>query len=434
MLLIFTVLVSLLFTLLLYPLISASSSQSDPQMIFHNKLAVQKIATGLDRPTGLGFVDEGERDILIIQKDGKVKLVRDFDTKKYPVMDLNVYDDVPDSGLLGITTDRTKGEIPFVFLSYTASPLLGSDTTNSNGVRHLIYRYEWNSTGLQLDNPVLVLDLPYFASNYTNLGGGKITIGSEDSLFSATRTLPDSIENDGNTSNKYCNTDFNNGFILLTEFVNSIYHSRPKIYACGTSNTLSLASDHITGSLWNAQETIYSKMGQINLITPDFHGSCDNVTKRQNCHNPEFVFPNSTIPTAIDFSRPGNSIGFNNSMFVGDMKGNLYLFHFDRDRKTLNDYQIIGSGFGQISDIKSAPGGALYILTNSYPSDNATSIPNKDGGILYRVSTSKLSLPVYESYLLHADQLGLVGILLALASITTFLVFSKAIKIDKLRL
>ncbi|MDF0682324.1 MAG: hypothetical protein P0116_15315 [Candidatus Nitrosocosmicus sp.] len=74
-------------TLLLF-IISAPTVQSltNPTLINNNKnIEIREIASGLSFPSDMEIIDN---DILVTQKyDGKIKLIRDLDLKKYAIYD-----------------------------------------------------------------------------------------------------------------------------------------------------------------------------------------------------------------------------------------------------------------------------------------------------------------------------------------------------------
>ena len=105
--------------------------------------------------TTMTFVGE---DILILEKNGFVKLIRNGVLQKEPVLEVSV-DPSGEGGLLGVTNSGST-----VFLYFTEidrdKKLLGNR----------IYKYDWN--GEALINPVLLKELP---SNIYHNGGAMVT-------------------------------------------------------------------------------------------------------------------------------------------------------------------------------------------------------------------------------------------------------------------
>jgi len=106
--------------------------------------------------TTMTFVEE---DILILQKtDGQVRLIRDGELQKEPVLDVNV-NSLGEKGMLGITSVDSS-----VYLYFTESNKDGGDALGNR-----IYKYEWN--GEKLINPILLEELP---SNVAHNGGAMV--------------------------------------------------------------------------------------------------------------------------------------------------------------------------------------------------------------------------------------------------------------------
>ena len=126
----------------------------------------------------------GNQDILVTQKiDGKVKLIRNFDLKKYSILDDNVFNNTLDSGLLGITSTAV-GNLTYVFLYYVENSANdGSRISSRHGNDNRVYRYIWDPDRLLLSNKSLVLDLP--ATSSVARDGGKINIGPDNQLYTA---------------------------------------------------------------------------------------------------------------------------------------------------------------------------------------------------------------------------------------------------------
>lgn len=118
-----TVLAILIFTLIQYePNIAYAQSVNDPN------LAVESFVEGLNSPTSMAFIDNN--NILVLEKDGQVRLVSDGQLQAQPVLQIPV-DTESERGLLGIavlkgsssaSTGSGQGAIAqTVFLYYTES-------------------------------------------------------------------------------------------------------------------------------------------------------------------------------------------------------------------------------------------------------------------------------------------------------------------------
>lgn len=124
--------------------------------------------TGLNTPTSMAFV---ENDLIILQKEGYVRLFNDGTLKKEPILEFEVFLNA-ETGLLGITTvDST------VYLYVT-------ERSGEKVFGNRIYKYEWDGENLQ--NAVLVKELPY-DPDLSGLGsrhsGGAMTTDLDGNVY-----------------------------------------------------------------------------------------------------------------------------------------------------------------------------------------------------------------------------------------------------------
>lgn len=454
---------SILIVTILGNLESNSSPGNIPKIIEqNNKLIVQKIADGLDKPSGFDFLSN--KDILVIQMDGQVKLIRDYGLKKYPLLNVNVSNYGSGSGLLGISSTSLMN-LSYVFLFYTENSSGGNGCIDDKGapyspVANRIYRYTWNASGLELENRTLILDLPTASTPIHN--GGKLSIGPDGQLY----TVIGDLNRDGreqNVANKintisleYCHLLYGNksesGAILRTTLDGLPSKYNPftengfeNYYAYGIRNSLGLAFDPASQNLWDT-ENGPEMMDELNLVKPGFNSGWKQIQGRsddiccpvqgfnlsQNLDNlyaisgsyysePKYVWDNSTSVTGLVFMNSSKlGIQFLNDLFVADMGGNIYHFDLDLNRENVisNDSfpsnHLFASRFGPIVDMKVGPDGAFYILTSA----NTTYFPylNKSGS-LYRIATNTIDLPFIESQSISADHWGLVGTLVVIIAI-----------------
>ncbi len=423
-----------------------------PTIIHHDGIVIQKIADSFNGSSGFEFV--GKKDILITEKEGKVKLIRNFILKKYPILDLNI-SNARDSGLIGITSTAV-GNKTYVFLFIHFM----------DGLGNRVYRYEWNASGLDLDSPIRILDLPSAPSPIND--GGKVIIGPDGQLY----TVIGDLNREGREQNMpkknsseyfLFGTDYDNksesSAILRTTIDGLPSKNNPfsengfeRFYAYGIRNSFGIGFDPVTKYLWDTEQGP-GELDEVNLVKPGFNSGWKQIQGRSNdvcCPNegfklsqnisdlyyikgshyeePKFVWHHSPSVTALTFinsSALGNE--FVNDLFVGDIQGNIYRFNLDKSRENivikhnLSDY-IFSSGFGSISDLKIGPDGALYVLT--FANNTGFTIGKGSGG-LYRIAMNALTLPLYESQANAASYQGLIIVFAIMFAILILLKFYK---------
>jgi len=429
------------------------SSESQPTTKDEN-LVVTKVADNLDSPSGLSIIGN---DILIAQKDdGKVKLIRNLDLKKYSILDINTFNNGIDNGLKGITSANLDN-ITYVFLMYSENIGNSDAATQSDEIDYHIYRYNWNSTGLELTNKTLILSLP--TNEPVNIGG-KMIVGPDNKLYVTIgdqnkRGKEQNIPQIGEFFSLFASNNIKSSAILRVNFDGSPAEGNPfsengfgTYYAYGIRNSFGLAFDPISKYLWDTEQGPGS-MDEVNLVLPGFNSgwmaiqgnanmSCcsDNVQLSQNLFKlfkvrgsyysePKVTFENSTGLTGIVFQN-SDALGkqYKNAMFVADMKGNIFVFKLDENRENIVDVNtsdnIFAKGFGPISDLKLNSDGGLYVLTYSNSSDYPF---GQNTGSLYSISGTNLTSHLNESAKITYEQIALLVTFLIILTIIVSLRF-----------
>jgi glucose/arabinose dehydrogenase len=404
-----------------------SSSSNEPTIVESNaNLAIEKYASGMEFPSSMAFL--APDDILVLEKNtGQVKRIVNGSMLEEPLLDVPVA--VQDErGLLGIAvTKDNQGNATFVFLYYTESSRDGDDLEGKDPLGNRLYRYELVDG--KLTNGKLLLDLPAKGASHHN--GGRIVIGPDDNVYLVVGDLQDPGQtrlNHVTTTQNIRNSlypDGTSGILRVTqdgEPVGSIFDGRHPLelyYAYGIRNSFGVDFDPVTNKLWDT-ENGPDFADEINLVEPGFNSGwrlIQGMAKDPNqinqlvqfpglsarddslvgrleqfwleiigkgggkYSNPEFVWNNTVVPTAIKFL-PSDALGesYVNDVFVASFNTG-YIFHFqlnkDRtgflldghladavaDEFTESDELVFAKNFGRITDMAIGPDGYLYILT-----------------------------------------------------------------------
>jgi aldose sugar dehydrogenase len=361
-------------------------------------LNIEAAIDGLSSPTSMVFLDN---NILVLEKEGSVRLVSDGVLREEPVLQVPVNTE-NERGVLGVAFDKDSNS---VFLYYTeADPL-----------RNRIYKYQWD--GQSLVNPTLLLDLP--GEPGPNHDGGKIVIGPDGYLYAVIGDL----NHDGQLQNFPGGPPPDDTSVILrvnledgsaapdNPLANSGDDALSKYYAYGIRNSFGMDFDPVTGNLWDTENGPAS-YDETNLVRPGFNSGWQTVMgpislsgdteedlvnfPGSHYADPLFSWAEPPAVTDIEFLDSSN-LGdrYTNNIFVGDINnGNLYFFGVNENRNAIqldaaqqesglsdlvvdNEEELsaitFGSGFGGITDIETGPDGFLYVL--SY-----------DDGIIYRIS------------------------------------------------
>ena len=384
-------------------------------------LSVELFIAGLSSPTSMAFLDNN--NILILEKEGQVRLVSNGILQEQPVLQIPV-DSKNERGLLGIAVLNNNdaaspsssgssgggGDISAtVFLYFTEQ---GEDE-----LRNRVYKYSWE--GGSLVAPSLILDLP--AGPGTNHQGGKLLIGPDGYLYGVIGEL----QREGQLQNIQNGPSPDDSGVIFrvnpqdgSAAIDNPFQGDTvnRYFAYGVRNSFGMAFDPITGILWNT-ENGEDSYDEINIVEDGFNSGWKAVMgpvsragisesdlvqfPGSNYADPVFSWVESFGITDIEFLN-SQQLGqrYVNNIFAGDItQGNLYFFEVNENRNGLKfDTQnnpglsdlvadtdeesssiILGTGFGGITDIETGPDGFLYVLTY----DRSTG-----DGNLYRVTSS----------------------------------------------
>ena len=360
-------------------LLYAQPSLRDPN------LKVESFVSGISFPTSMLFLNAN--NILVLEKDGNVRLVSNGVLQAQPLVSLTV-DTKNERGLLGA---EKVGESVFLYA-----------TVKDGEVINRIYKY--TLAGAELRNEEVFMDLP--GTPATNHQGGKLAVSNDGYLYSVTGEL----QRDGKDQNivNGPNPDFSGAILKINPNDGSPAPNNPFqgdnpddplnwYQAYGIRNSFGLGVDPVTGTLWDTENGAQS-YDEINLVSPGFNSgwklAMGPISDSGITENDLVSFPNSSYKdpilsflesfgiTDIEFLN-SDKLGaeYSNNAFVGDLGyGNLYRFELNDDRTDFNldspglDDRVVdnddelasilfGEDFAGVTDIKTGPDGFLYVLS-----------------------------------------------------------------------
>jgi len=385
-------------TCLLILLITQSKSLdivlTSAQTLKDPNLSLQPIYNDFTSPTGMAFLDDSGKNIIVIEKKGNVKLISGGILQDTPLKQFDVNFE-SERGLLGVQVMK-ENNTTLVFFYVTENGADQTVTDPNENLRNRVYSFEWD--GNDLINQKLILDLPAIPG--PNHNGGKITLGKDNNLYVIIgdlnhRTKLQNFENGGDpdfTGSIYRIDPHSGSAPGDNPFVESDVPNIDKTFAYGIRNSFGLTVDPITGNIWDT-ENGPSFSDEINLVESGFNSgwrsimgpasSADEIkalvflSPNSNYSDPEISWLEPTAVTDIEFIN-STSLGpdYTNNILVGDNNnGNLYFFKLNDQRngleipdaiidseEELNNY-ILGTGFGSITDIQTGPDGDIYVVS-----------------------------------------------------------------------
>jgi glucose/arabinose dehydrogenase len=375
-------------------------------MLSDSKLKIELVATGIEGPTQLSFLDVN--DMLVLERfSGMVKRITNDTLQSTPLLDVNVAAGAGERGLLGIAVSKNTSQT-YVFIYFTESKKDGGSPIGNR-----LYRYELVND--HLSNPKLLLDLPYSPGPYHN--GGAIVIGPDKNIYLTIGDL-DNVDDRIRPNTTIQNTEngdepngsggilriTQNGDIVGNGILGNSYPLN-LYYGYGIRNSFGIDFDPLTGKLWDT-ENGPNYGDEINLVEPGYNGGWTkvqgvwllkgsnpgketdgNITGLVDFNGtgkfslPEFTWKGRYGPTGLKFLGSDN-LGkqYENDLFLGDVHfGTLYHFDLDKQRsafllngslsdKIANSTEelqdvIFGKGFGGITDVEVGYDGYLYVVS-----------------------------------------------------------------------
>ena len=343
--------------------VNAQSSSNSLPVIKESNFLIEEYISGLKFPTTFDFIDN---NILILEKDGNIRLVQDGILVKEPIKKIDVSTTL-EEGLLGILTNEN-----FVYIHYTTRD------PNTDLTSNWFYKFNWDDGNLT--DPILLKEIHDGSYGHNS---GVMEMYNDQVIM----VIGDLFNRNGFTQNN-----------LLGEFDHTsvIMPIDPlgEPLAIGIRNSFGLDVDPKTGFLWDT-ENGDAKFDEVNLITENFNsgwnlvqGPATEVEKQTLEENPDFIYNDPKFSwerpigvTAIHFVTSSDFNSYDDIVLVGAFhNGNLYKFHLNSERNGFvfqnqqlmdnvlheNDDSteiIFATGFQGITDIKEGPDGNIYLLS-----------------------------------------------------------------------
>lgn len=338
---------------------------------------VQTVATGLNRPWSVAILPDGRR--LVTEMQGRVLLlpagdeVSRLDSHPYrqprPALDLKglVIHKVPSTGLLDVVLDPGFGENGLVYLSLT----YGEGNRTGTGI------FRARLEGDDLRDVRLFFKTPQTTSS-GNFGGrmaflpdGTLAVTVGDGLDWRERAQDPAVHlgkilrlgRDGKPA-----TD--NPFIDRSD-------ARPDLYSLGHRNPQGIAVDPTTGTLWVSEHGARGgdEINQIDagrnygwpVVTAGIDYSFARVTPFTSLagyRDPAWVWTPAIAPAGLAIYDGALFPAWRGDLFVPALKGRA-LYQLKREgARIVSQQRLLANLDARIRDVKVAPDGSLYVLTD----------------------------------------------------------------------
>jgi len=392
-------------------------------MLLDAHLDVSTYANGLIQPTSFAFI--AEDDVLVTERtNGLVRRVRPGMATS-TVLDLDVISS-RERGLLGMAVHPSFATNGLVYLYYSATDAGTDSPSDALWTQNRVSRFTWDGSNLVSEKILLRFERDPAQGNGPNHNGGSLDFGPHGKLYGATGDL---LRNRAEQNNLFlAGTSASVGGIFRVEAPGVdpldgtpaadnpfVSHANPDLhpwFAYGVRNSFGLAFDPVTDALWDTENGPFS-YDEINVVAPGFNSGWRTIMGPESrdpqsasdlvdlgpgstYSDPEFSFLSPIGITDLEFLADfAFSLSYDDAIIFGGSNftnaGRLHILRLNTARDAIDvsdlsagladlvtdsalelDELTFGTGFGVVTDIQVAQGGALYILS-------------LDNGELYRI-------------------------------------------------
>ncbi|MBL8863021.1 MAG: PQQ-dependent sugar dehydrogenase [Planctomycetes bacterium] len=356
----------------------------------------QVVATGLAEPTGMAIAPDGR--ILVAQRLGHVRVVRDGALLPTPALAVPIGDASGERGLLGLVCDPEFGANGWFYV-YGSSP----------SGRNRVVRYTLLGDVADPASAFVVWEDAQ-AAGLTHMGGGlAITAGGLIILATGEHGSGASSRDVGSERGKVLRFGRDGSIPPDNPFL-GVPGARPSIFATGLRNPYRLALDPLDGSIWigdvgGNSATAWEELNRL-AAGADFGWP---VQEGLACHQPScagITFPAWTYrhdDPAFSALTGGGCITagafYRGTQFPPEYRGNLFVGDYAHRWVRRLVFDAAGAvleapvfdpqpAAGPIVDLDVGPDGALYTLTYGFGGAD-----NPDGARLVRIAWTGANQP-----------------------------------------
>ena len=325
-----------------------------------------EVAEGLDNPWGLAFLPGG--DILVTEKPGRLRLIRDGVLRPEPIEGLPEIEEVGQGGLLDIALHPDFAQNRILYFSY-AGKQGGHYGTEVARLRFVEDRLE----GLD----VLLVVQP--KSGGGRHFGSRLVFDSQGHLYitSGDRGDPDRAQDLGNMSGAVLRIKDDGEVPDDNPFVGQT-GVRPEIYSYGHRNPQGMTRRPGTDQIWAVE---HGPRGgdELNLIRAgvnygwpvitygkSYAGfSIGEGTEKEGMAQPARYWVPSISPSGLTFYDGAAFPKWQGNLFLGALSGEVLVrLELEGDR-VVQEERLLEDFDERIRDVRQGPDGFLYILTDS---------------------------------------------------------------------
>ncbi len=336
-------------------------------------IQVSTFATGLNRPSGLAFMPNG--NIIISERPGSIRIVTSSGSVGSTIANVPAVRAQGDGGLLDVKLDLDFASTRLVFWSYV-EPSAGNTGTNCIARARLsddetafenvtvIYRGTSPYTGVNHNGSRMLFDnngLLYcaFGERFDN----GIRVQAQELNSSLGKIIRINKDGSAAAGNPYLNTP----------------DARPEIYSLGHRNPQGLAFNPVTGELWESEHGPQAG-DEINIINPgnnygwpvisyglEYNGSVvGNGTQQSGMEQPIYYWDPAIAPSGMIFYTGSLIPEWQNNLFVAALAGThiIRLVLNNTTHRVIKEERLLSTENRRIRHLAQGSDGAIYAITD----------------------------------------------------------------------
>jgi glucose/arabinose dehydrogenase len=336
---------------------------------------VEVVLEDLDHPWGMAFLDEGEGELLITERTGSLRRVRNWRLLNETISGLPEINEINQGGLLGIALHPDFNNNRLVYLSYA-----GKDG-NRYGTEVLRGKLENNHlTGIE----VIFRALP--KENGGHHFGSRLVFAPDGTLFVSLGDRGASPRLGSGHPAQQLNSHLgslirinDDGSVTTDNPFIDRPGARPEIYTFGNRNMQGMIRHPETGMIWTHE---HGPQGgdEINIMRPGVnygwpvityganYGTGTSIgegTHQRGMEQPIHKWVPSIAPSGMMYYMGDRFPAWKGDLFVGSLKfGQLVRLELAGETVTREE-RLLNFEFGRIRDVVQGPDGYIYLLTDS---------------------------------------------------------------------
>ena len=333
-----------------------------------HKIKVVVVARGIPHPWSVAFLPNG--DMLVTERAGKLRIVRDGVLDPNPLPGLPKVHAVRNAGLFDIALHPKFAENKWIYFTYTKPGENGQSAIALGRGR--------------LEGAGLTDVRELFVGEWTTLiGGSRIAFARDGSIYMTTGATSTNAAQDPNSDyGKILRLKDDGSIPADNPFAAKAGH-KPEVFSMGHRDQLGLAIHPETGAVFS-NENGPNGGDELNLILPGrnygwplvsygrgYDGApMPHASASEKFEEPVVIWLPSIAPSGMTFYTGDRFPAWKGNVFIGGMRrgeipqtGRLERVVFTKNMEELRRESLLTELGQRIRDVRQGPDGLLYVLT-----------------------------------------------------------------------